>query len=162
MKILVTGGNGKLATQLKKYIQGDFLGKETLDLTKLEDIAKLEPYDIIIHTAKGSIDISLNFKMLVKQTNPKKIFAFTSRQGTFMNWKKNENIEYGLEKLALNFVVYRHNLNNNDAILIEPGHMADNNDYINAAKLFYEVFCNDLIFKKNMIYDLIAKRYIPY
>ena len=29
MKILVTGGNGKLATQLKKYIQGDFLGKET-------------------------------------------------------------------------------------------------------------------------------------
>jgi len=161
MKILVTGGNGKLATQLKKYIKGDFLGKEILDLTKLEDIAKLDPYDIIIHTAKGSIDISLNFKMLVKQTNPKKIFAFTSRQGTFMNWKKNENIEYGLEKLTLNFVVYRHNLDNNNAILIEPGHMETDEEYKKTAELFYKFFikCN---FDKNMIFDLKSTRYISY
>lgn len=162
MKILITGGNGKLATQLKKYIKGDFLGKEILDLTNLDDIAKLDSYDVVIHTAKGDIDISLNFKTLIKQTNPKKIFAFTSRQGTYMNWKKNENIEYGLEKLILNFIVYRHNIDCENAMLIEPGHMADNNDYINAAKSFYEVFCNELILKKNMIYDLIAKKYIPY
>jgi hypothetical protein len=162
MKILVTGGNGKLAAQLKKYIQGDFLGKEILDLTKLEDIAKLDPYDIIIHTAKGSIDISLNFEALIKQTNPKKIFAFTSRQGTFINWKKNGNIEYGLEKLILNFIIYRHNIDYENAILIEPGHMGDKNDYTNVAKLFYELYCNEVNLKKNMIYDLIAKRYIPY
>lgn len=162
MKILITGGNGKLATHLKKYIQGDFLGKEILDLTNLDDINKLDSYDIVIHTARGDIDISLNFKTLIKHTNPKKIFAFTSRQGTYMNWKKNENIEYGLEKLILNFTVYRHNIDCENAILIEPGHMADDDDYINAAKLFYEVFCNKLISKKNMIYDLIAKKYIPY
>jgi hypothetical protein len=162
MKILVTGGTGKLATQLKKYIKADFLSKEQLNLTSKEHISQLPNYDILIHTAMGSIDISLNLNLLINTIQPKKIFAFTSRQGTYMNWKKNENIEYGLEKLILNFVVYRHNMDCKNAILIEPGHMVDNNDYINAAKLFYEVFCNDLIFKKNMVYDLIAKKYIPY
>ena len=162
MKILVTGGTGKLATELKKYIKADFLSKEQLNLTSKERISRLANYDILIHTAMGSIDISLNLNLLINTIQPKKIFAFTSRQGTYMNWKKNENTEYGLEKLILNFIVYRHNIDCKNAILIEPGHMADNNDYINAAKLFYEVFCNDLIFKKNMIYDLIAKKYIPY
>lgn len=162
MKILVTGGTGKLATELKKYIKADFLSKEQLNLTSKERISRLPNYDILIHTAMGSIDISLNLNLLINTIQPKKIFAFTSRQGTYMNWKKNENTEYGLEKLILNFIVYRHNIDCKNAILIEPGHMADNNDYINAAKLFYEVFCNDLIFKKNMIYDLIAKKYIPY
>lgn len=162
MKTLITGGNGKLATQLKKYIQGDFLGKEILDLTNLDDIAKLGQYDIVIHTAKGDIDISLNFETLVKQTTPKKIFAFTSRQGTYMNWKKSENMEYGLEKLILNFIVYRHNIDHKNAILIEPGHMADDDAYTNSAKLFYELYSKELTLKKNMIFDLIAKRYIPY
>jgi hypothetical protein len=162
MKILVTGGNGKLATQLKKYIQGDFLGKEILNLTKPKDITKLDHYDVIIHTAKGNIDISLNFKKLIKQTKPKKIFAFTSRQGTFMNWKKNENIEYGLEKLILNFIIYRHNVDYKNAILIEPGHMSTEKEYANAASLFYEEFNNEKLFEKNMIYDLISKRYVAY
>jgi hypothetical protein len=161
MKILITGGNGKLATQLKKYIQGDFLGKEILDLTNLDDIAKLDSYDIVIHTAKGDIDISLNFKTLIKQTNPKKIFAFTSRQGTYMNWKKNENMEYGLEKLILNFIVYRHNLSNNNALLIEPGHMETDYQYEENAKKV-NALVHSHLFKKNMILDLNANRYLPF
>jgi hypothetical protein len=161
MKILVTGGNGKLATRLKKYLKGDFLGKEELDLTNLTHINNLQTYDMLIHTAKGNIDISLNFEALIKQTNPKKIFAFTSRQGTFMNWKENSNIKYGLEKLILNFVIYRHSLENNNALLIEPGHMETDYQYEANAKKFNELF-HSHVFKKNMILDLNANRYLPF
>ena len=38
-----------------------------------------------------------------------------------------------------------------NAVLIEPGHMDDNNDYTNAAKLFYELYCNEVNLKKNII-----------
>jgi len=161
MKILITGGNGKLATQLKKYIKGDFLGKKELDLTNHTHINNLQTYDILIHTAKGNIDISLNFEILIKQTNPKKIFAFTSRQGTFMNWKQNSNIKYGLEKLILNFVIYRHNLTNNNALLIEPGHMETDYQYEESAKKFCAMFHSHL-FKKNMILDLNTNRFLPF
>jgi len=161
MKILITGGEGRLATALKKYIRGDFLSKDILNLTKIEDIAKLGLYDILIHTAKGDINISLNFEKLIKQTNPKKIFAFTSRQGTFMNWKKNENIEYGLEKLILNFIIYRHNLTNKNALLIEPNHMQTEEEYNNTVKKFNEMFLS-YNFEKNMILDLNAGKYLPF
>jgi len=161
MKILVTGGDGKLATQLKKYLKGDFLGKDKLDLTNLTHINNLQTYDILIHTAKGDIDISLNFETLIKQINPKKIFAFTSRQGTFMNWKKNNNIKYSLEKLILNFVIYRHNLDNSNALLIEPGHMEIDNQYEESAKKFNELFLSH-DFKKNMILNLNTGRYLPF
>ena len=93
MKILVTGGTGKLATELKKYIKADFLSKEQLNLSSKERISQLPNYDILIHTATGSIDISLNLNLLMNTIQPKKIFAFTSRQGTYLNWKENNNIE---------------------------------------------------------------------
>jgi len=124
MKILVTGGTGKLATELKKYIKADFLSKEQLNLTSKERISQLPNYDILIHTAMvGSIDISLNLNLLINTIQPKKIFAFTSRQGTYLNWKENSNIEYGLEKIILNFIIYRNNITNNNGQLIEPGTM---------------------------------------
>lgn len=46
-KILITGGNGKLATELKKYIPGDYLSKEELDFTKPINFKK--KYDLVIH-----------------------------------------------------------------------------------------------------------------
>ena len=33
-KILFTGGNGKLATELKKHLKGDYLSKKDFDFTK--------------------------------------------------------------------------------------------------------------------------------
>lgn len=161
MKILVTGGNGKLSTQLKKYIEADFLSKQKLDLTSKKQISQLPNYDVLIHTAMGNIDISLNLPLLIKTIKPNKIFAFTSRQGTYLNWKENTNLNYGIEKVVLNFVIYRHNITNNNAQLIEPGHMKTTEQYDNIAKKFTEFYkiCD---FKKNMIYDIVTSRYLPY
>ena len=91
----------------------------------------------------------------------KKIFAFTSKQGTFLNWKKTGPINYGLEKLNLNFIVYRHNIENHNAQIIEPGHMETDQDYDKIAKKFGNMY-KDWQFTKNQIYDLVNERYIPY
>lgn len=161
MKILVTGGNGKLSTQLKQYIKADFLSKQELDLTSKEQIAHLSRYDILIHTAAGGVDINLNLPLLIKTVQPKKIFAFTSRQGTYLNWKKNNELNYGIEKLILNFIIYRNNITNNNAQLIEPGHMETLEQYNNVAEKFNE-FYKICKFEKNMIFDIVNNRYIPY
>ncbi|MES3032187.1 MAG: sugar nucleotide-binding protein [Patescibacteria group bacterium] len=47
-KILITGGNGKLATELKKHLPGDYLSKEEFDFTKPIKLEK--KYDLIVHT----------------------------------------------------------------------------------------------------------------
>ncbi|MEK7564211.1 MAG: sugar nucleotide-binding protein [Patescibacteria group bacterium] len=47
-KILITGGNGELATELKKHLKGDYLGREDLDFTKPINLEK--EYDLILHT----------------------------------------------------------------------------------------------------------------
>jgi len=159
MKILITGGHGNLATSLKKYIDGDYYGKDMLDLTDSNCIKNLPMYDILIHTARKNIQINDNLSLLFSKA--KKIFAFTSRQGTFMNWKESGAIDYGLEKLILNFIVYRHNVNKHNVQLIEPGHMETNEQYDNIAKKFSEIFL-DWKFEKNMIYDINQNRYIPY
>ena len=161
MKILVTGGAGKLATQLKKYITADFLSKEQLDLTSKEQISQLPKYDMLIHTAKGSINISLNLPLLINIVQPKKIFAFTSRQGTYLNWKQNNDIDYGLEKLILNFIIYRNNITNNNGQLIEPGHMETIEQYNNVAEKF-NIFYNECDFQKNMIFVIGNERFLPY
>lgn len=161
MKILVTGGNGKLSTQLKQYIKADFLSKQELDLTRKEQIARLPRYDILIHTAAGSVDINLNLPLLITTIQPNKIFAFTSRQGTYLNWKKNNELNYGIEKLILNFIIYRNNITNNNAQLIEPGHMETIEQYNNVAEKFNE-FYKICKFEKNMIFDIVNNRYIPY
>lgn len=161
MKILVTGGNSKLSTQLKKYIEADFLSKDQLDLTSKEKIIQLSKYDILIHTAKGDIQISLNLPLLIDTIQPKKIFAFTSRQGTYLNWKENTNLNYSLEKLILNFVIYRHNLNKPNAHIIEPGHMETEEQYETIAKKFVNYMDREN-YKKNMIYDLYNGRFLPF
>ena len=91
----------------------------------------------------------------------KKIFVFTSKQGTFLNWKKTGPISYGLEKLSLNFIVYRHNMEYSNAQIFEPGHMETTEQYDSIAKKFSEVYL-DWQFEKNMIYDLYADRYLAY
>ena len=91
----------------------------------------------------------------------KKIFAFTSKQGTFLNWKKSGPIEYGLEKLTLNFIVYRQNMEKHNAQIFEPGHMETKEHYDNIAKKFSELYLN-WKFEKNAIYELPTDRYIPY
>ena len=41
MKILITGGNGNLANSLKQYVDGDYYGKDMLDLTESNCIKNL-------------------------------------------------------------------------------------------------------------------------
>tara|TARA_Y100000356_G_scaffold134226_1_gene142986 strand:- start:1234 stop:1713 length:480 start_codon:yes stop_codon:yes gene_type:complete len=159
MRILITGGNGSLANCLKEYIDGDYYGKDMLDVTSRNCIRNLPAYDILIHTATGNKKINDNLPLLFSKA--KKIFAFTSKQGTFLNWKKPGPIDYGLEKLTLNFLVYRHNIENHNAQVFEPGHMETTEQYNAIAKKFSEIYL-DWTFEKNMIYDLSADRYVSY
>jgi len=159
MTTLITGGNGNLANSLKKYIDGDYYGKDMLDLTDRNCIRNLPMYDMLIHTATGNKKINDNLELLY--TKAKKIFVFTSKQGTFMNWKKLGPLDYGLEKLNMNFIVYRHNMENHNAQIFEPGHMETREQYDNIAKKFSELYL-DWKFEKNMIYDLSSDGYVAY
>ena len=159
MTILITGGNGNLANSLKKYIDGDYFGKDMLDLTNRNCIRNLPNYEILIHTATGNNKINNNLSLLFSKA--KKIFAFTSKQGTFLNWKKTGPIHYGLEKLTLNFIVYRQNMENHNAQIFEPGHMDSQKDYDGIAEKFNGIY-KDWQFTKNQIYDLVKDQYIPY
>jgi hypothetical protein len=159
MTTLITGGNGNLANSLKKYVDGDYYGKDMLDLTDRNCIANLQNYDMLIHTATGNKKINDNLYLLFSKA--KKIFTFTSKQGTFLNWKKSGPIDYGLEKLTLNFIVYRQNMEDHNAQIFEPGHMETKEQYDNIAKKFSELYLN-WKFEKNAIYELVTDRYIPY
>tara|TARA_X000000950_G_scaffold281601_1_gene378705 strand:+ start:657 stop:1133 length:477 start_codon:yes stop_codon:yes gene_type:complete len=157
--ILVTGGHGNLANSLKEFIDGDYYGKDMLDITDRNCIRNLPEYEILIHTATGNRNINENLSLLFSKA--KKIFVFTSKQGTFLNWKKTGPINYGLEKLNLNFIVYRHNMENQNAQIFEPGHMETKEDYDKIAKKFANIY-EDWQFTKNQIYDLVKESYIPY
>ena len=159
MTTLITGGNGFLANSLKQYIDGDYYGKNMLDITSTNCVRNLPTYDILIHTATSNTNINDNLLLLFSKA--KKIFAFTSKQGTFMNWKKPGSINYGLEKLTLNFLTFRHNIENHTAQIFEPGHMETPEQYDNIAKKFSNVYL-DWKFEKNMIYDLSVDRYLSY
>jgi len=159
MTTLITGGNGNLANSLKKYIDGDYYGKDMLDLTDRNCVRNLPRYDILIHTATGNNKINDNLSLLFSKA--KKIFVFTSKQGTFLTWKKTGPINYGLEKLTLNFIVYRHNMEYSNAQIFEPGHMETIDQYDVIAKKFSKVYL-DWKFEKNMIFDLSADRYLAY
>ena len=130
-----------------------------LDITDRNCIRNLPEYEILIHTATGNRNINENLSLLFSKA--KKIFVFTSKQGTFLNWKKTGPINYGLEKLNLNFIVYRHNMENQNAQIFEPGHMETKEDYDKIAKKFANIY-EDWQFTKNQIYDLVKESYIPY
>ena len=159
MTILITGGNGNLANSLKEYIDGDYYGKDMLDVTDRNCIRNLQTYDILIHTATGNRNLNDNLPLLFSKA--KKIFAFTSKQGTFLNWQKPGPIDYGLEKLNLNFLIYRHNIENHNVQIFEPGHMETPEQYDNIAKKFSDVYLS-WQFETNMIYDLSSDRYLAY
>ncbi len=159
MTTLITGGNGFLANSLKQYINGDYYGKDMLDITDRNCIRNLPTYDVLIHTATGNKDINNNLPLLFNKA--RKIFVFTSKQGTFVNWRKSGPLDYGLEKLTLNFLTYRHNMENHNAQIFEPGHMETPEQYNNIAKKFSEIYL-DWSFEKNMIFDLSTDRYIAY
>lgn len=161
MKTLVTGGNGKFASQLKKYINGDYLGRKELDLGNIKDISKLGEYDCIIHTATGTPSVNQNLLFLIYKTKAKKVFLFTSKQGTFLNWKQTGNMLYGIEKLVMNFMIYRFNMEHENCQLVEPGHMGTEQDYDTMAKKFKN-YVDTWKYSKNQIYDLARDRFIAY
>ena len=52
MNILVTGGSGFLGTHVREYFGADdFSRRANLDLLNLQDTAKVEEYDVVIHLA---------------------------------------------------------------------------------------------------------------
>ena len=159
MTTLITGGNGFLANSLKQYIHGDYYGKDMLDVTDRNCIRNLPTYDVLIHTATGNKNINNHLHLLFNKA--RKILVFTSKQGTFVNWRKSGPLDYGLEKLTLNFLTYRHNMENHNAQIFEPGHMEPPEQYNNIAKKFSEIYL-DWSFEKNMIFDLSADRYVAY
>ena len=160
MTTLITGGNGFLANSIKQHINGDYYGKDMLDLTDRNCIRNLPVYDTLIHTAKG-MGSNSNDNLPLLFSKAKKIFVFTSKQGTFLNWRKPGPINYGLEKLTLNFLTFRHNIENHTAQIFEPGHMETKEHYDHIAKKFSKLYLN-WKFEKNAIYDLSTDRYIPY
>jgi hypothetical protein len=117
-------------------------------------------YDTLIHTAKG-MGSNSNDNLPLLFSKAKKIFVFTSKQGTFLNWRKPGPINYGLEKLTLNFLTFRQNIENHTAQIFEPGHMETKEHYDHIAKKFSKLYLN-WKFEKNAIYDLSTDRYIPY
>ena len=60
MTTLVTGGNGFLANSLKQYVDGDYYGKDMLDVTSRNCVRNLPTYDVLIHTATGNGDTKFN------------------------------------------------------------------------------------------------------
>ena len=161
MTTLVTGGNGFLANSLKQYVDGDYYGKDMLDVTSRNCVRNLPTYDVLIHTATGNGDTKFNDTLPLLFSKANKIFVFTSKQGTFLNWKKPGHLNYGLEKLILNFTVYRHNLTKHNAQLVEPGHMETQEHYEFIAEKFSNYYKKWKI-TKNMVYDLVNERYLPY
>jgi len=73
-KILVTGGRGRLAKELKKHLPGDYLGKERFDFTKPIKLKK--KYDLIVHAGAYTNVKEAEFK------EKKKCFK-TNVYGTF-------------------------------------------------------------------------------
>ena len=73
-KILITGGNGKLATELKKHLKGDYLSKVNLDFTK--PIKLKTRYNLIVHMGAYTNVKKAEFE------NQKKCFM-TNVYGTF-------------------------------------------------------------------------------
>ena len=80
MTTLVTGGNGFLANSLKQYIDGDYYGKDMLDVTSRNCVRNLPTYDVLIHTATGNGDTKFNNNLPLLFSKAKKIFVFTSKQ----------------------------------------------------------------------------------
>ena len=68
MTTLITGGNGNLANSLKKYVDGDYYGKDMLDLADRNCLRNLHTYDVLIHTATGSSKINDNLPLLFSKT----------------------------------------------------------------------------------------------
>lgn len=52
MKILVTGGSGFLGTHIRRFFDADdFSRRSNLDILNLQDVSRVEDYDVVIHLA---------------------------------------------------------------------------------------------------------------
>jgi len=74
MNILISGGTGRLASELKKHLEGDYVGIEHWDFTYANQIPKRK-YDLVLHMGAYT-DVALAEKQ------PQKCFL-TNAFGTF-------------------------------------------------------------------------------
>lgn len=97
---LITGGNGRLATELKKHLPGDYLSKENLDFTKPIKLKK--KYDLIVHVGAYTDVKKAEFK------DKKKCFM-VNVYGTFnlvTHYKNTPFIFISTEFAAHPFAIY--------------------------------------------------------
>ena len=95
MTTLVTGGNGFLANSLKQYIDGDYYGKDMLDVTSRNCVRNLPTYDVLIHTATGNGDTKFNNNLPLLFSKAKKIFVRYVANGTL--WKMGDMFQLSIE-----------------------------------------------------------------
>ena len=99
-KILITGGNGRLATELKKHLKGDYFGKKDFDFTKPIKLKK--KYDLIVHAGAYTNVKKAEFE------NKKKCFM-VNVYGTFNlieHYKKTPFIFISTEFAKNPFAIY--------------------------------------------------------
>lgn len=84
-KILITGGNGKLATELKKYLPADYLSREKFDFTKPIKLKK--KYTLIVHAGAYT-------NVRRAESTGKKVCFETNVYGTFNLVENYKNIPF--------------------------------------------------------------------
>jgi len=113
-KILITGGTGRLGSELKKHLSGDYVGVEDWDFTKPENIPN-KNYDLILHmgaytdvamaekesTKCMNINVLGTFNMVQKYKNTPFVYVSTE-------WAHNPLGVYALSKQLGEEIVKTH------------------------------------------------------
>lgn len=99
-RILITGGTGRLATELKKHLHGDYVGSKDFDFTK--PITRKKKYNLILHMGAYTNVRKAEFE------NKKKCFMVNT-YGTFnlvQHYKNTPFIYISTEFAEYPFSVY--------------------------------------------------------
>lgn len=95
MKVLVTGGSGFLGTHIRQFFNADdFSRKENLDILNLQDVQRVEDYDVVIHLAafldKSPENADESFLTnvegtvnLLRRMNQNSVFIFASTKDVY-------------------------------------------------------------------------------